>query len=174
MCYKKAAVATQYHIPEGQRVWECERDRRLAMLSKEYFSILSVLISSTRQLAAVTKMYSDRVKIPHAQIEETFQEFSSFVSKHQNDNYEKIMSSASKDYGKALKAVREREVFELQLTQTNYSYETFSAYLQWEMSNSPKAHITPLTKTLFERALVTWWQQAPIWEDYAHFVVTPE
>jgi len=83
------------------------------------------------------------------------------------------MSSSSKDYGKALKALREREIFELQLAQTNYSYETFSSYLQWELSNGPKVHITPLTTTLFERALVTWWQQPSIWEDYAHFAVLP-
>jgi len=116
-------------------------------------------------------MYTDRLKIPHAQMEDTYQEFSSFISKHHNDDYEKIMSSTSKDYGKALKALREREIFELQLTQTNYSYEAYSAYLQWELSNGPKIHITPLTKTLFERALVTWWQQGSVWEDYASFAV---
>jgi squamous cell carcinoma antigen recognized by T-cells 3 len=104
-------------------------------------------------------------------MEDTFQEFSSFISRYQNDNYEKIMASTSKDYGKALKALREREIFEMQLQQTGYSNETYFAYLQWELSNAPKVHITPLTKTLFERALAIWWQQSSIWEDYAHFVI---
>jgi|SRR5277367_3095313 hypothetical protein len=101
-------------------------------------------------------------------MEETFSEFSAFVTKYINDEYETIMSSTSKDYGKALKALREREAFELQLQQSNASLPVFSAYLDWERS---KSSIPRLTQSLFERALVTLWPQPSIWQDYAHFAV---
>jgi len=103
-------------------------------------------------------------------MEDTFSEFSAFVTKYINDEYETIMSSTSKDYGKALKALREREVFELRLQQSNASLSAFSAYLDWERS-SPKSSIPPLTQTLFERALVIHWQESSIWQDYIHFAV---
>ena len=103
-------------------------------------------------------------------MEETFSEFSAFVTKFLNDDYETIMSSTSKDYGRALKALREREVFELQLKQSNGSLSVFSAYLDWERTSS-KSSIPRLTQTLFERALVIYWQQPSIWQDYASFAV---
>ena len=105
-------------------------------------------------------------------MEDTFSEFSAFVTKYINDEYETIMSSTSKDYGKALKALREREVFELRLQQSNASLSAFSAYLDWERS-SPKSSIPPLTQTLFERALVIHWQESSIWQDYIYFAVWP-
>jgi hypothetical protein len=104
-------------------------------------------------------------------MEETFSEFSAFVTKYSNDTYESTMSSTSKEYGKALKALREREVFELQLIQSNGSFEVFSAYLEWEQSSSPKVRNSRLTQSLFERAMVMHWQQPSIWEDYAYYGV---
>ena len=103
-------------------------------------------------------------------MEETFAEFSAFVTKYINDDYESVMSSTSKDYGKALQALRDREVFELQLQQSNASLPVFAAYLDWERSSS-KSSIPQLTQTLFERALVIYWQQPSIWQDYAYFAV---
>ena len=81
------------------------------------------------------------------------------------------MSSTSKDYGKALKALREREIYELQLSQTNGSYEVYSAYLEWELSSTAKVQLPRLTQMLFERILVTYWQQDSLWQEYAYFGV---
>jgi hypothetical protein len=88
-----------------------------------------------------------------------------------NDQYEETMSSTSKEYGKALKALREREVFELQLKQSNGSLPIFFAYLDWERSLSPKSSNPRLTQTLFERALVIYCLQPSLWQDYASFAV---
>lgn len=81
------------------------------------------------------------------------------------------MSSTSREYGKALKALREREVFELQLNQSNYSFEAFSAYLDWEQSSAPKIQNPRLAQTLFERTLIIHWQQRSTWEDYVYHAV---
>jgi hypothetical protein len=105
-----------------------------------------------------------------AEMEETFSDFSAFVTKYNNDNYEAMMSSASKGYGKALKALRERELFELQLTQSSGSYEVYSAYLEFELS-SAKVQIPRLTQTLFERILGIFWQQQPVWLEYGSYAV---
>lgn len=105
-------------------------------------------------------------------MEETFSEFSAFITKYSNDNYESIMSSTSKEYGKALKALREREVFELQLIQSKGSFEVISAYLEWEQSSSPKVHNARVTQSLFERALIIYWQQPSIWVDYIYYGVS--
>lgn len=80
------------------------------------------------------------------------------------------MSSTSKDYGKALRALREREMFELQLRQSSGAYEVYVAYLEWELS-AAKVQTPRLVQTLFERTLVTFWQQPSIWEDYAYYTV---
>ena len=104
-------------------------------------------------------------------MEETYSEFSAFVGKYSNDTYESTMSSTSKEYGKALKALREREVFELQLNQSNHSFEAFSAYLDWEQSSVPKTQNPRLAQTLFERTLVIYWQQPSTWEDYVYYAV---
>lgn len=105
-------------------------------------------------------------------MEETFSEFSAFVTRYSNDNYESTMASASKEYGKGLKALREREVFELQLNQSNGAYEVFAAYLEWELASGSKTGAPALAKTLFERALAIYWQQKTLWEDYACYQVT--
>src|SRR5436190_6784397 len=104
-------------------------------------------------------------------MEETYSEFSVFVGEYSNDTYESTMSSTSKEYGKALKALREREVFELQLHQSNQSFEAFSAYLNWEQSSAPKSQNPRLAQILFERTLVIYWQQQSTWEDYVYFAV---
>jgi hypothetical protein len=104
-------------------------------------------------------------------MEETYAEFSAFVGKYSNETYEATMSSASKKYGKALKALREREVYELQLLQSNGSYDVFSAYLCWEQASSSKSHHPRLVQMLFERTLVIYWQDQSIWEDYAYYAV---
>jgi hypothetical protein len=103
-------------------------------------------------------------------LEETYSDFSAFVTKYSNDTYQPIMASTSKEYGKALKALREREIFELQLTQSNGSYQVFSAYLEWEQA-AAKTKIPRLTQTLFERTLVAFWQQSSLWEDYVYYGV---
>lgn len=105
-------------------------------------------------------------------MEDTYSEFSAFIGKYSNDTYEATMSSSSKEYGKGLKALREREVFELQLVQSHGSYEIFSAYLNWEQSSSPKYHNPRLVQALFERTLVLYWQQHSVWEDYAYYAVS--
>jgi squamous cell carcinoma antigen recognized by T-cells 3 len=107
----------------------------------------------------------------HLEMEATFSDFSAFVTKYRNDKYEATMSSTSKDYGKALKALREREIFELKLKQSNGSFEVFAAYLQWEQT-AAKVQNPLLIQALFERTLVTYWQQPNIWEDYANYIVT--
>ena len=105
-------------------------------------------------------------------MEETFSDFSAFVTKYNNANYEAVMSSTSKGYGRALKALRERELFELQLTRSNGSYEVYSAYIEFELS-SAKVQIPRLTQTLFERVLAIFWQQQPLWQEYGFFAVRP-
>ena len=106
-------------------------------------------------------------------MEETFSEFSAFVTKYSNDTYESTMASTSKEYGKGLKALREREVFELQLNQSNNAYEVFAAYLEWEQTSGSKTGSPGLTMTLFERTLANYWQQQALWDDYACYTVSP-
>ena len=103
-------------------------------------------------------------------MEETFSDFSAFVTRYNNDIYEAVMSSTSKGYGKALKALRERELFELQLKQSNGSYEAYLAYIEFELS-SAKVQIPRLTQTLFERVLCIFWQQQPLWLEYISYAV---
>jgi hypothetical protein len=105
-------------------------------------------------------------------MEETFSDFSAFVTKYNNANYEAVMSSTSKGYGRALKALRERELFELQLTRSNGSYEVYSAYIEFELS-SAKVQIPRLTQTMFERVLAIFWQQQPLWQEYGFYAVRP-
>jgi|SRR5271156_744223 len=103
-------------------------------------------------------------------MEETFSEFSAFVTQYSNDTYEATMMSAAKEYGKALKAFRERELYEFQLSKSNGSFEVYSTYLEWEQTAAK--HQNPrLTQALFERALATYWQIYTIWEDYAYYGV---
>lgn len=104
-------------------------------------------------------------------MEETYSDFSAFVGKYSNDTYESTMSSTSREYGKALKALREREVFELQLNKSNYSFDAFSAYLDWEQSSGFKSQNPRMVQTLFERTLVIYWQQQSTWEDYVYYAV---
>jgi len=103
-------------------------------------------------------------------MEETYSEFSAFVTQYSNDTYEATMMSAAKEYGKALKAFRERELYEFQLSKSNSSFEVYSAYLEWEQT-AAKHQIPRLTQALFERALAIYWQISTIWEDYAYYGV---
>ncbi|CCJ29191.1 unnamed protein product, partial [Pneumocystis jirovecii] len=102
-------------------------------------------------------------------MENCFSDFSSFITNYDNPNYEEIMIATNKIYNPALIKYQARDFHEIQLSQSNYAYEEFIKYLEWELHQKPQE--IELICILFERLLKCYPLSANIWEDYIQFMV---
>lgn len=111
--------------------------------------------------------------VPHATIEDTWSAFSTFTSTYQPDQYEAIMSDANKTFQQSLTALRDREGFEHKLKSLKESHldgPTWSEYLNWETTSTPKRPINiPLCLALFERCTLRYPMENRVWEEYMFF-----
>ena len=61
------------------------------------------------QLIVVEKLFLDQLAAPHLAIEETFQQYSRFVTRFDNQNYDASLPAANKIYSVSKTASDERE-----------------------------------------------------------------
>ncbi|KAG5439647.1 hypothetical protein PCK2_000781 [Pneumocystis canis] len=74
----------------------------------------------------------------------------------------------NKIYNPALIKYQARDFHEIQLSQSNYAYDQFIKYLEWELHQKPQE--IELISTLYERLLKCYPLAVNIWEDYIQFM----
>jgi hypothetical protein len=129
---------------------------------------LTTLRSDT-QTTLIQQLYIIRLEQPHAGIEETFSQFSTFISTRFPDSmYEDLMVEANSIYAASKETYTRREPKELELKAANYSVDAYLSYIAYERTgkkaNTPEA-IT-LAKNLFERAVADHPDDWTVWEAY--------
>lgn len=75
-------------------------------------------------------IYMKRLNYPHYKLDESFSEFTSFVSKFNQEHYESLVQEANRIYQKTLKAQRYYETYELKLLEDTTSIVTWCSYLK--------------------------------------------
>lgn len=116
--------------------------------------------NTPEQREIVRGVYVARLDVPHAQLDDTFAQFSSFVSTHFGaDEYEGVMSAANKHYAASQHLWDAREAYEHNLA----TYDDWTRYLAWQgyqvkttrtaRDKSSLASLEELGTTLYRRAL---------------------
>ena len=114
--------------------------------------------------------YLERLGEPHIALSETHQLFSTFVSTYLSESYETCMVSAQKVYNMTKAIVDLREGKEDHLALSRESLEAFVDYISWE--EEVKHPEFCLVRTLYERALQRYSNDAELWQNYIIFVVS--
>ncbi|KAG5438569.1 hypothetical protein PCANB_002674 [Pneumocystis canis] len=155
----QAYSATKYHILQSHEIWSIYRDYKIKQLEEN---------PNPENIQNIKQFYIKRLGIPHFGMENCFSDFSNFITNYDNSNYEKIMISANKIYSPALIKYQARDFHEIQLSQSNYAYDQFIKYLEWELHQKPQE--IELINTLYERLLKCYPLAVNIWEDYIQFM----
>ncbi|GAA5897738.1 hypothetical protein JCM5296_000867 [Sporobolomyces johnsonii] len=146
------------HISESTTLWNVWRDLEMDLLKME---------KTPDQLLQVEELYLARLKVPHLNIKQTFDDYSSFVTKYDNDNYEQSLPAASKIYSGPASKAEERDVEEIKLKAAGYTAQAYLAYIGWECE--VKRPDVPLVKALCERAVKDHPTNLELWENYLEF-----
>ena len=162
--WQRAVDATQWHINSSHLIW----DRYIEAISHELAQS-----PSTDGVQQIKSLFTERLQQPHAQWDDTFQKFSSFITAYDQANYEKEMVSTNKRAHSAKKAYDLRGEFEFELQRASESndrdreWAVFQEYLQAEIHPQKGAHFDMnLAAALFDRAVTRFPTDANLWEEY--------
>ena len=160
---------TRWRINDSQLLWD------------RYTELLLHDLASSPSDSAIAEMKShfmDRLQIPHATWDQTFQTFSNFVSRYDNAAYENIMIAANQQVASAKAIYSSREVCELQLQQAskskdkNAEWTTFAEYTDWEFNQSRKHNpfSFEMVNALYQRATLRFPTDTGLWQGYVMFL----
>ncbi|KAL8909343.1 MAG: hypothetical protein Q9171_005101 [Xanthocarpia ochracea] len=163
------AKATKWRIDESHLLWDPYTALRLQNLERS---------PSTEGAAELKAHFLDRLQTPHATWEQTFQMFSTFISRYEDHSYERIMATVNQQCATAKAAFGMREMFELAVKRAHESGDkatqlnTFNEYIEWEASQSRRKHafVFELVDTLYQRALLGSPANTELWEAYVMFL----
>lgn len=153
-------LTASVRIIQGQSVW-------LLLHSYRRFHLRNH--PTAENIDKVERLYLERLCEPHLQLADTFQLFSSFVSRYKNTSYEESLVNAQPLYNATKAVVDLREGQEDMLAACQNSVDGFQGYLAWEQE-VPKPDF-PLVRALFERAIAAHSTEADIWTAYLAFLV---
>jgi hypothetical protein len=161
---------TKYRMNDSHLLWDSYADILLQDLR---------LSTSREGIVSLLKLFSDRLAVPHAKWEQTFQTFSTFVSTYESEAYEDIMVTVNRQSGPARKAYESREVFEikwqraLDVEDKATEWSILTQYLEWERNEGrkQKAFSFHLSSALYQRALLRFSTDINLWEDYLMFII---
>ena len=167
--WKEAVQDTQWRMSDSHLIW----DRHTEILLRELAN------SPSRDAINATKShFLDRLQIPHAKWDQTFQAFSTFVSQFDNSVYEDTMVSANRQSADAKLRYEAREAFEQKLLQASENgdneaeWRVFSEYLDWEMAQSRKKNLFSfeLVNALYQRVTLRFPTDTSFWEGFVMFL----
>lgn len=100
----------------------------------------------------VLKLHLKRISYPHAELDQSLQDLSSYVSKYDSQNYEKHMVAASKIANRTKKNLRHYEQLEAEISNDPSSPLPWTRYLQSVAKYGNKADFFSVS-TIFHRAI---------------------
>ncbi|KAG9286653.1 hypothetical protein G9A89_012203 [Geosiphon pyriformis] len=159
--FHQAIKETGFCLPQSHIIWDPYRDFEEGLLEKSP--------SSLEQQERVKDLYQERLQVPHETLEKTWEDYSHFVTRYYNANYEKHMISIKDQYYEAHRQCQEREPYEQALVQSANGLPEFLRYIKFERKK--KRPLFRAITTLFERALVLHYLNDSLWEDYIGFLL---
>ena len=167
--WKRAAEETIFQIGDSNIIWDTYADLLLQDLNAT---------RSQDTFKVVKDLFIERLQIPHATWNDTFQKFGNIISTNQSTEYEAIMVDMTRVGSDAKKKSEMRESLEMRLQKAATEgdkateWSVMTEYLDFEMSQSRKrkAFDFNLTNALFQRATLRFPTDTNIWEDYLMFL----
>ena len=183
--WTEALERTKHDLSHSHEVWNKYMAVRFGDLGQRLPS---------HEATAALELFETRLRVPHAEWQQTFQAFSSFVSANvPSDQYEEIMASNLRDSAHAKKIWTERDSYETALLQAQSSrdttgeYQAFITYIEWEREQERKPQtqrkgkarrgqeshkpVFDMVDALYQRAELRFPAVLTIWEDHIDFLV---
>ncbi|KAJ2518871.1 Splicing factor [Coemansia sp. RSA 1939] len=162
---EQAVSATHALYCGGQELWLQYMNRL-----KDRIDRAADIGSNQNELVdKLQSVFLERLDQPHAEIEETFNLYSEFVTKHFADNaYESQMVNASGVVGNTRVRCSRREALEESVVTSEGSWYAFSHYI--DTISRGKQVDTREVSCLYERALLHNYCYPQVWDEYITFV----
>lgn len=167
--WTQAVEDTKWRINDSHLIWN--RYTELIMLDLGSSP-------SKESIEALKSHFLDRLQMPHATWDGTFQLFSTFISKYDDLNYEETMIAAVRQGSEAKTKYAQREVLEVKLQRGRETGDeeaerkAFNEYIDWEMTQSRKkpGYSFELVNALYQRATLRFPTNTALWEDFVMFL----
>ncbi|EXJ56271.1 uncharacterized protein A1O5_12727 [Cladophialophora psammophila CBS 110553] len=183
--WTEAVERTKHDMSRSHEVW----NKYMAIR----FGDVSQKLSSDDATTAL-ELFETRLRIPHAEWQQTFQAFSNFVSANvPADQYEEIMASNLRDSANAKKIWNDRDTLEMALLEaqnagdTTVEYQAFSTYIEWEREEENKPPTQrkgkgkraqevrnpyfDMVDALYKRAELRFPSVLAIWEEHIDYLI---
>ncbi|KAI9860475.1 MAG: Splicing factor [Trichoglossum hirsutum] len=166
--WKQGVRATRCKIDDSHLVWNIYA----ALLMEDLKTA-----QTTLKIESLRAAFVDRLQVLHATWDQTFQEFSTFITAYDNASYEETMvkTNALAKGAKEKYAIRERHELELkralESADRTAEWSAFAKYLEWETGQSRKRVDIQLCCALYERFLSRFGVAAALWEEYVYFIL---
>ncbi|OAP65642.1 hypothetical protein AYL99_01614 [Fonsecaea erecta] len=183
--WTEAVERTKHDMSRSHEVWNKYMTVRFGDVSQKL---------SSSDATAVLELFETRLRIPHAEWQQTFQAFSTFVSANvPADQYEEIMASNLRDSANAKKIWNDRDALEMNLAEaqtagdTAFEYQAFSKYIEWERAEEDKPRTQrkgrgkkaqevrnpffDMVDALYERAELRFPSVPAIWEEHIDYLI---
>jgi len=167
--WRQGTIETMLNINDSHLVW----DRYMAMTVED-------LARNPTQagVASIQEQFQQRLKTPHATWDQTFSQFSTFISAFDPGDYEAIMVRLNQQCAPAKAKYAARETFEIKLHSARNAddkaaeWVLLQEYLEWETSQSRKKKYFSfeLTNALLIRSLLRFPTATTMWEEYLAFL----
>ena len=167
--WRQGVRDTMWRMNDSHQLWDRYTDLLLQDLA----------ISSSREgVSGLKAHFIERLQIPHSTWEQTFQNFSNFMSSFDNASYEETMVHTSQ-LGNAAKALYSlREIHELNVHKAadsddkDVEWAAYANYIDFEFAQSRKknAFSFELVNALYQRATLRFPADANLWEGFAVFL----
>ncbi|XP_038059123.1 squamous cell carcinoma antigen recognized by T-cells 3-like isoform X2 [Patiria miniata] len=162
--FEQAITAVGLHVARGNEVWEVYREFENALLRSMQMQQGATVSSEdkkiTDQLERVSAIFRRQLSVPLMDMEETYQEYVSWLS-------EPVSQNVKQRYAKAVAKLKNCHPHEQQLLKAEPpNHEVYRAYLEYEKSEGNPARI----QCLYERALTDNCLQIELWKDYTKYL----
>lgn len=164
--WTEAAESTRYDLGQSHLAWNKLKDVRLQELDQNPLPSL---------VTACQELFKARLHIPHVNIQETLDDYSTFITKFMPDTYEQEMQSLTKSVARTKAQVEQRSEFEFALVKArdqslpDHEYHIFEQYLAWECGlRHPKFD---LCNALYERTELRFPSAADVWRAHVALLI---
>ncbi|KAJ5566166.1 RNA-processing protein HAT helix [Penicillium sp. DV-2018c] len=169
--WQRGADATKWRINNSHIIW----DRLLDLYAQDI-----ARAPSQDKINHLHGLYNHRLQTPHATWDQTFQNFSGFVSTYCNNKYEEIMSETVARAAEPRALYNAREEFEHRLAKAQESgdrtleWSVYSEYIEWELTRNRRKrgdYSFDLVNAIYQRAVLHFPTDVSLWEGYIMFLI---
>ena len=167
--WRQGALETKWRMNDSHQIW----DRYTELLLQDL-----AMTPVTEGVNAMKIHFSDRLLTPHATWDQTFQAFSTFMSRYDDASYEKTMVQATQQGADVKGRYAIRETHEINLERSRETgdkdaeWSVYTNYIDWEFAQSRKknAFSFELVKALYQRATLRFPTDTSLWEGFVMFL----